>query len=105
MTDCIFCKIIKGEIPTTFLYQDDQIVAFRDIYPKAKVHVLVIPRQHIKSLAETNASHSQLLSHLLLALPKIAQAEGLNNGFRTIINTGVGGGQEIDHLHAHILGG
>ncbi len=105
MTDCIFCKIINGEIPTTFLYQDDQIVSFKDIRPKADVHILVVPRQHIKSLAEINVSHSQLLSHLIASLPKIAQAAGLCNGFRAIINTGPGGGQEIDHLHIHIIGG
>ena len=105
MDDCVFCKIINGEIPYTFLYQDEKIVAFRDISPKADIHVLVVPRQHIKSLAEINASHSQLLSHLMLALPKIAQAEGMGKGFRTIINTGADGGQEIAHLHMHILGG
>ena len=105
MTNCIFCKIINGEIPTTFLYQDDKIVAFRDIRPKADVHILVVPRQHIQSLAEINDSHSQLMSYLIAALPKIAKAEGLSKGFRAIINTGPGGGQEIDHLHFHVLGG
>lgn len=105
MTDCIFCKIINGEIPTTFIYQDEQIVAFKDIHPKAEVHILVVPKQHIRSLAEVTPNQAALISQLLLTLPLIAKAIGLNNGFRTIINTGVAGGQEIWHLHAHLLGG
>lgn len=105
MPDCIFCKIVNGQIPSEFLYQDDQLVVFRDIHPKAKTHLLVVPKVHIKSLVETQDEHRALLSHVMLTLPKIASEAGLKTGFRTVINTGPGGGQEIDHLHLHILGG
>lgn len=105
MENCIFCKIINEEIPATILYQDDMIVVFSDIRPKAEVHLLVVPKLHIKSLAELNDTNSKLISHLMLNLPKIAKSQGLTHGFRTIINTGAGGGQEVDHLHVHILGG
>lgn len=105
MTDCIFCKIINGDIPSNFLYQDEMVVAFRDRNPRADVHLLVVPKQHVKNLAELDATHHQLISHIMMSLPKIAKAQGLTNGFRTIINTGTGGGQEVDHLHIHILGG
>ena len=103
--DCIFCKIINGDISTKFLYQDEDLVALSDINPKAKTHVLVVPRKHIKSLAELDLNDSKLISKIILTLPKIANSLGLTSGFRTIINTGAGGGQEIDHLHVHILGG
>ncbi len=105
MTDCIFCKIIAKEIPTEFLYQDDQVVVFRDIRPKARVHLLIVSKDHLPSLREAKEEHAGLLSHMLLLLPKIAKEQGLDNGFRTIINTGSGGGQEIDHIHFHLLGG
>jgi histidine triad (HIT) family protein len=105
MSDCIFCKIIAGEIPSDLIYQDDQIVAFRDIHPQAKVHLLIVSKDHINSLADTSEEHTTLLSHMLLSLPKLAKMQGLDNGFRTIINTGPGGGQEIDHIHFHLLGG
>jgi histidine triad (HIT) family protein len=105
MSDCIFCKIIAGEIPSDLIYQDDQIVAFRDIRPQAKVHLLIVSKDHINSLADTTEEHATLLSHMLLSLPKLAKMQGLDNGFRTIINTGPGGGQEIDHIHFHLLGG
>ena len=104
MLDCVFCKIVSGEIPAKFVYQDSQIVVFNDINPRAEVHLLVIPKQHIKSLAEIDTSHSQLLAHMMLQLPILAKTAGLAHGFRTIINTGRGGGQEVDHLHMHILG-
>lgn len=105
MTECIFCKIVKGELPANKVYEDDEFIAFHDIHPKASIHVLVIPKQHIESLAHLEASHAELVGKLMLHLKKIALTLGLKDGFRTIINTGKAGGQEVDHLHAHILGG
>ncbi len=105
MSDCIFCKIIAGVIPSDFVYQDDNVVVFRDIHPKAKTHLLLVPKAHIKSLMEVEEAHRDLLSYMMLLLPKIAQDAGLKTGFRTVINSGSGGGQEVDHLHFHLLGG
>lgn len=105
MSDCIFCKIIAGDIPSSKVYEDDKIFAFKDINPKAEVHVLVIPKQHIARLDHLTEEHQALISHMMLKLPEIALSQGLETGFRTIINTGPGGGQEVDHLHIHILGG
>lgn len=105
MTTCIFCKIINGEIKTNLLYQDELMVVFADCNPKAKIHLLALPKLHIKSLAELTTDNSHIITHMLMQLPKIAQTQGLANGFRTIINTGKGGGQEIEHLHIHLLGG
>lgn len=102
---CLFCKIISQEIPSELIYEDEHIVAFRDINPKAKVHVLVCPKKHIDSLAHLEAGDHHAIGHLTLKLKDIAHAQGLEKGFRTIINTGKGGGQEIDHIHYHILGG
>lgn len=103
--NCIFCKIVNGELPTKLVYQDSQCIAFNDIHPKAPVHLLVISRKHIESLKDTQPSDGQLLSNMLMLLPKLALEQGLTEGFRTICNTGPGGGQEINHLHFHILGG
>ncbi|QGX40109.1 histidine triad nucleotide-binding protein [Permianibacter aggregans] len=105
MTDCIFCKIIAGDIPSSKVYEDDKIYAFKDIHPKAKVHLLVVPRKHIETLAHAKADDAELLSHMILSLPKIAREQGLESGFRTVLNTGAGGGQEVFHMHFHILGG
>ena len=105
MTDCLFCKILAGEIPSDKVYEDDKVYVFRDIYPKADVHLLMIPREHIESLDELDESHDKLVAHMMRLLPKLAQEQGLNSGFRTIVNTGRGGGQEIFHLHFHLLGG
>ena len=105
MSDCLFCKIVAGDIPAGVVYQDDQVLVFKDINPKAKVHLLMIPRQHIVSLAELDGSHAALMGHMVTLLPKLAKEQGLDNGFRTIINTGIGGGQEVFHLHMHLLGG
>lgn len=105
MSACIFCQIVAGEIPCNKVYEDEHILAFHDIAPKAKVHVLVIPKKHITSLAHLSAEDAELMAHLTLMLPKLAQQLGLHDGFRTIINTGKGGGQEVDHIHYHILGG
>ncbi|HDY84900.1 hypothetical protein LCGC14_0802030 [marine sediment metagenome] len=105
MTDCIFCKIIAGDIPSTKVYEDDQIFVFKDINPKAAVHLLVIPKVHLDSLESLKPEHQALIGHMMLKLPELAKSQGLNNGFRTIINTGPDGGQEVPHLHIHILGG
>lgn len=105
MTDCIFCKIIAKQIPTELLYEDDSLVVFKDIRPKARVHLLIVAKEHIKSLASVLPTQAELLSHMLLLLPKLALEQGLTDGFRTVINTGSGGGQEIDHIHFHLLGG
>lgn len=105
MSDCIFCKIVAGDIPSSKVYEDDSLYVFKDINPKAAVHLLVIPKLHIARLDHADSSHADLLSSMLLKLPELAQAQGLTNGFRTIINTGPGGGQEVDHLHIHLLGG
>lgn len=102
---CLFCKIIDGEIPCSKVYEDELIFVFEDIQPKAEVHLLVIPKQHIERLDHLNSEHQALIAHMMLSLPKLAQAQGLKDGFRTIINTGPGGGQEVGHLHIHLLGG
>ncbi len=105
MSDCLFCNIIAGNIPADILYEDDKIMVFKDIYPKADVHLLMIPKVHIETLAHLDQSHHDLIAYMMLKLPKLALEQGLDNGFRTIINTGKGGGQEVFHLHIHLLGG
>lgn len=105
MSDCLFCKILDGDIPSDKVFEDDQVFVFKDIAPKADVHLLVIPKIHIARLDQATETHANLLSHMLLTLPELAEKQGLDTGFRTIINTGPGGGQEVDHLHMHLLGG
>jgi len=105
MSDCLFCKILAGEIPSDKIYEDDKMFVFKDINPKADVHLLVIPRLHISSLNEVTDEHDEIMMHMLKQLPKLAKEQGLNDGFRTIINTGKGGGQVVFHLHMHLLGG
>jgi histidine triad (HIT) family protein len=105
MTDCLFCKIIAGDIPADKVFEDEQVVVFKDIYPKADVHLLMVPRAHIASLDNLDESHDGVMAHMMRLLPKIAKQQGLDTGFRTIINTGPGGGQEIYHLHLHLMGG
>ncbi|PCH57811.1 MAG: histidine triad nucleotide-binding protein [Legionellales bacterium] len=108
MTNCLFCKIIAGSVPADIVYQDAKYIVFKDINPKAKVHLLLVPKLHVVSLDtidSSNPEHIAMLSEMLLLLPSIAKQAGLAIGFRTTINTGVGGGQEIDHLHFHLLGG
>ncbi|WP_251358948.1 histidine triad nucleotide-binding protein [Kangiella sp. TOML190] len=104
MSDCIFCKIIDDEIPSSKVYENEQILVFKDIAPKAPVHLLMIPKKHIPSLAEVTADDSDLLGYMLSKVPEIAKTAGLK-GFRTIINTGKEGGQIVFHIHIHILGG
>lgn len=105
MNDCIFCKIVAGQVPSTRLYEDDQAIVIQDIYPKAPVHLLVLPRMHLESLNDLTPAHDGLIAHMLRLLPSLARQQGLEDGFRTIINTGRGGGQEVPHLHIHLLGG
>ena len=105
MSDCIFCKIVAGIIPSKKLYEDDELIAFHDIQPIAPVHFLLVPKLHVASLADCNTSHQTLLAKMLLLAPKLAIEQGLDKGFRTMINTGGGGGQEVFHLHFHVFGG
>lgn len=105
MKDCLFCKIAAGEIPSTKVYEDDKILAFRDIAPQAPTHILVIPKEHIGSVAEVTAENSGLVAHIFEVIPQIAAAEGLTGGFRVVSNCGDDAGQTVHHLHFHILGG
>ena len=103
--NCLFCKIIAGDIPSTKVYEDDQILAFRDIAPQAPTHILVIPKAHIASVAEITAENAAVVAHIFTVIPKIAAAEGLTNGYRVVSNCGSDAGQTVHHLHFHILGG
>ena len=105
MSDCIFCKIVDGKIPSKKVYEDDDILAFNDINPARPVHVLVIPKKHITSLASALPDDAPILGKILLKANEIAVAQGSPDGFRVIINTGRVGQQEVPHLHAHIVGG
>ena len=104
MDNCIFCKIVNGDIPAVKIYEDEAIIAFNDINPAAPVHFLLIPKIHIESLYETEESHTSLLGKMLRLAPQLAKQQGCTDGFRTIINTGRVGGQEVFHLHIHVLG-
>ena len=104
--DCLFCRIVRGEIPASVVYETDQVLAFRDIDPKTPVHVLVIPRAHHRDVAALGAADPQLAGALLAAVSAVADQESVaDDGFRTIFNTGANGGQEVPHVHAHVLGG
>lgn len=105
MLDCIFCKIIKNQVPSKKIYEDEEILAFHDIHPIARVHFMIIPKIHVDSLDRCSGVHQPLLGNMLLLAPKLAKEQGLENGFRTMINTGYGGGQEVFHLHVHVFGG
>ena len=105
MDNCLFCKIIAGEIPSTKVYEDDAVFAFRDINPQAPVHILVVPKQHICCADAVDASNSACVARCFEAIAKIAKAEGLENGYRVINNCGADGGQTVMHLLFHILGG
>ena len=105
MSDCIFCKIVAGEIPSRKIYEDDDMLAFHDIQPAAPIHFLVIPKKHIASLGDAAEADAALLGKLLVVAARLARENGCEQGFRTIINTGRVGGQEVPHLHIHILGG
>jgi histidine triad (HIT) family protein len=104
--DCLFCRIIAGEVPADIVHQDERSIAFRDTNPQAPVHVLVIPREHMDSLDDASQRDEALLGHLLRVAARIANDQGLSeSGYRTVINTGAGVGQSIFHLHVHVLGG
>ncbi|MDR2032434.1 MAG: histidine triad nucleotide-binding protein [Azoarcus sp.] len=105
MNDCLFCKIVAGDIPSRKVYEDELVLAFHDIHPLRLVHLLVIPKKHITSLAHASAADEPVLGRLLSVAQKLAAENGSTDGFRCIINTGRIGGQEVPHLHLHILGG
>ena len=105
MSDCIFCKIIAGEIPSSKVYEDERVYAFRDINPMAPVHVLIVPKTHVSSADEITDASSTLVAAIFEAIPKLAAAEGLSNGYRVITNCGEDGCQSVKHLHFHLLGG
>lgn len=105
MTDTIFSKIIRREIPADIVYEDDLCLAFKDIAPQAPVHILVIPKKPIPKLADATPEDHALMGHLLLKVKQVAEEAGLENGYRVVINTGDDGGQTVHHLHLHILGG
>lgn len=105
MEDCIFCKIAAGEIPSKKVYEDDRVLAFYDINPMAKVHILVIPKAHIDSVAEITEENAPLVAHIFTVIAKIAREQGLTEGFRVVSNCGPAAGQSVKHLHFHILGG
>jgi len=102
---CLFCKIVSGEIPATRIYEDEHTLAFPDINPQAPVHILIIPKNHIASHAHATQDDAQSLGQLLHTAGEIARAQNLTNGYRLVINTGPDGGQTVDHLHVHLLGG
>lgn len=105
MSDCLFCKIIAGDIPSTKVYEDELVLAFRDIAPQAPAHILVIPKEHIASVAEINENNSAVVSHIFEVIAKIAKEEKLDSGYRVVSNCGDDAGQTVHHLHFHILGG
>ena len=103
--DCIFCKIAAGQIPSKKVYEDEELLAFHDIHPAAPVHLLVIPKLHVATLGDATPAHEGLLGRMLLLAPRLAREAGAGNGFKTLINTGADGGQEVYHLHMHVIGG
>lgn len=105
MDNCLFCRIIAGEIPSTKVYEDDRILAFRDIAPMAPTHILVIPKQHIGGVDEITAENSAVVAYIFEKIADIARVEGLSDGYRVVSNIGENGGQTVRHLHFHILGG
>lgn len=104
MSDCIFCKIANKEIDSKLVFEDNDIVAFNDLSPQAPVHILIIPKKHIKSLADASDDDGKLLGNMLVRAKKLAEEFGLDNGYRLVVNTREDGGQSVDHLHMHLLG-
>lgn len=104
MSDCLFCKIVNGEIPSNKVYEDDEILAFYDVAPQAPVHFLIVPKKHMDSLDDTTDEDAALLAHIMLKIKDIAKDLGLENGYRVVINTGEDGMQSVKHLHVHVLG-
>ena len=105
MENCLFCKIVAGVIPSTKVYEDETVLAFRDIAPQAPTHILVIPKNHIPSVDGITAENSAVVAHMFEVIPQIAKAEGLENGYRVVSNCGADAGQTVPHLHFHIRGG
>lgn len=105
MSDCIFCKILDGDIPSNRVYEDEHCIAFNDVQPAAPVHLLVIPRKHISSLDALTPQDQELMGHIMTRIPEIARNQGLDQGYRTVVNTGEQSGQTVFHIHFHILGG
>ena len=105
MENCLFCKIVAGVIPSTKVYEDETVLAFRDIAPMAPAHILVIPKTHIPSVDGVTGDNSAVVAHIFEVIPQIAKAEGLENGYRVVSNCGADAGQTVPHLHFHILGG
>ncbi len=103
--NCVFCKIVRGEIPSGKIYEDADILAFHDIHPLAPVHFMIIPKKHIESLADCELGHQAILGKILVMAPRLAREQGSTDGFRVIINTGRVGRQEVYHLHVHVIGG
>jgi histidine triad (HIT) family protein len=103
--DCLFCKIVAGSIPAKRVFEDELCISFADLRPQAPTHLLIVPRQHIASLAEAVPAQSSLLGHLLMKAAEIARAAGLDDGYRVVLNTGADGGQTVEHIHLHLLGG
>jgi histidine triad (HIT) family protein len=105
MENCIFCKIVRGEIPSRKVYEDDLVYAFHDINPLAPVHFMLIPKEHVDSMAQLEDRHAAAMGRIMVLAPRLARQEGCNEGFRTIVNTGRIGRQDVMHLHVHVLGG
>ena len=105
MKDCPFCKIVRGEIPSTKVYEDDDVLAFHDIRPIAPVHFLIIPKLHVATLYDCDASHGHVLGQIMAMSGRLAQEQGARDGFRSVVNTGRVGRQEVYHVHVHIIGG
>ncbi|MBL4852141.1 MAG: histidine triad nucleotide-binding protein [Gammaproteobacteria bacterium] len=106
MSDCLFCKLINGDIPTDIVYQDDDVFAFHDVSPQAPIHILVIPKQHIATINDTDESHQAVLGKLVLTAKKIAKEQDIaDNGYRLVVNCNQDGGQTVFHIHLHLLGG
>lgn len=103
--DCLFCNIVSGKIPTSKVYEDDTVLAFNDIDPKAPVHIVVIPKEHITSMAYIDKSNSGVVAHIFEIIAQLAKEKGLDSGYRVISNCGEQGGQTINHLHFHLMGG
>lgn len=106
MTDCLFCKIAAKQIPAKIVYEDEKVVAFRDINPQAPVHLLVIPKQHLTTLNDVQAEHAALVGYMIVSAQRLAEAEGIaNSGYRLVMNCNSDGGQTVYHIHLHLLGG
>ncbi|HRL31023.1 MAG: histidine triad nucleotide-binding protein [Ottowia sp.] len=107
--NCLFCKIVAGQIPSKKVYEDDELLAFHDIHPWAPVHFLIIPKAHIPSMAQVGPEHEALMGRIMMLAPRLALEQGCNpypaGGFRIVVNTGAEGGQEVQHLHIHVMGG